>query len=1005
MSSQKLRKRALCMAMGICLASMMPTMASAQNVTGTVVGRADAGSQITVVSDRTGLTRTVSADSNGNYRIPSLPVGDYTLTARSDDGQQLGSPIDLRVTLGGATTVNVPGTGISTLGAVEVVGSRVINRVDVTSTESATNVTREEIRRLPVDQNIASVAVLAPGVQKGDASFGGLSFGGSSVAENSVYVNGLNVTDFYNRVGYSSAPFAFYEEFQVKTGGYSVEFGRTTGGVVNAVTRSGSNEFEFGAEYTAEPSAWQASKKDRFRDDGTRYQTASEDQYSLLKLNAFASGPIVRDKLFFFAMYEARDYRPQNTNNLGTTLTKNDSDDAFWGGKLDWQINDSNLLELMAFSDSDARVGEVYDYDYDNRARGDKTNEIYLDTGGRNRSITYTSNLTQNFTAKLMYGENERESFQRTLNDLTCNYVTISQDPVPRPAGDLRIGCTTVSTVQSRLDEREAARADFEWSFGDHLLRFGLDREVNTSNYDSYYAGPDAFYYGVYGGLEPGDTLENGGIMPPGYTEFVRVRRYEVSGEFESINSAYYIEDNWSVTDNLLLNIGLRMEAFDNKDSDGNSYIEIDDMLAPRFGFSWDVHGDSTTKLYGNIGRYFLPVANVINIKQAGGFLDERTFYGFDGWETRIDAKGVPYAFPILGPQIGNVDNSQGDGSVGDLRSEVDADMDPVYQDELILGYQQMLTETWSWGVSGTYRKLNNAIDDMNITATPQCGPDGAVGWVMANPGEEVTVWGYSNCDGPREEWTQDWITIDTSREGWAMYDSEGNYLGQRGWDKPERRYKAVELQLDRAWDGLWSMNASYTWSKSDGNAEGPVNSDTDFADTGRTENFDDPWVNLNGYGPLHNDRRHQFKFRGAYALTDQLTVSASLNARSGGPITGFGKGNPFDRRNYYSYYICVENCTGPSTERVYEYSPRGGYGRLPWTFGLDAGITYGMPLGERSDMQLKFTVYNLLNHQRKVDVNQQLQTAISNSTNPYFKEPVRFEAPRYAQLVLSLNF
>ncbi len=71
----------------------------------------------------------------------------------------------------------------------------------------------------------------------------------------------------------------------------------------------------------------------------------------------------------------------------------------------------------------------------------------------------------------------------------------------------------------------------------------------------------------------------------------------------------------------------MRVEAFDNKNSDGDSYIKIDDMVAPRVGFSWDMKGDNRTKLFGNAGRYFLPVANVINIKQAGGFLDERTYY------------------------------------------------------------------------------------------------------------------------------------------------------------------------------------------------------------------------------------------------------------------------------------------------------------------------------------------------------------------------------------------
>ena len=88
-----------------------------------------------------------------------------------------------------------------------------------------------------MERDPLAVALLAPGLVKGE--FGGVSFGGSSVAENSVYINGLNVTDFYNRVGFSSVPFSFYKEFQVKTGGYSVEFGRTTGGVINAVTQIG----------------------------------------------------------------------------------------------------------------------------------------------------------------------------------------------------------------------------------------------------------------------------------------------------------------------------------------------------------------------------------------------------------------------------------------------------------------------------------------------------------------------------------------------------------------------------------------------------------------------------------------------------------------------------------------------------------------------------------------------------------------------------------------------
>lgn len=994
MNKKALHRNTLSIAMGLCLASLTP-MAMAQD--GAVVGRSEAGAQVKVRNPETGFTRTVTADANGNYRFPFLPVGDYTLEA-SKDGVAVGQRRMLTVSLGTTTDVNtaVIADGVATLGTVQVHGARVISRVDVHSTESATNVTRQEIERLPVNQDIASVAVLAPGVQKGDASFGGLSFGGSSVAENSFYINGLNVTDFYNRNGFSSAPFAFYKEFQVKTGGYSVEFGRSTGGVINAVTRSGTNEFESGAELTMEPRAWQSDRKDRYRENGTRYITASKDNYSLAKLNLFASGPLVRDRLFFFAMHEARDFQPRNTNIAGTTLSHNQSDDGFWGTKIDWQINDNHLLEFMAFSDQNSNLREDYRYDFATDTRGRKTDEVYVDSGGRNWNATYTGYLTNDLSMKLMYGENDRESFQRALSDIECNRVV--QDS-RMPPQQLPLGCTTSSQVQERLDNRKAARMDFEWILGDHRLRFGLDREQNVSNYDRYYPGPGALFYNIYP-ASPGATIENGGVIPAGVNGYVRARRYEIGGQFETINAAYYLEDNWSATPNLLLNLGLRMEAFDNKDGTGNSYIKMDGMLAPRFGFSWDMRGDGTTKVFGNIGRYFLPVANVINIKQAGGLLDERTYYAFGGYETRT-RNGVDYLVPILGSQIGPVDNSQGDGTVGDLRSEVDRDMDPVYQDELILGFQSKINETWSWGVSGTYRKLNNAIDDMNITATAACGRVGAIGWVMANPGEVVTVWGDTNCDGRADGY----VDIDTSREGWALYDARGNYLGQRGWESPERTYKALEFQVDRAWDGKWGMNASYTLAYSRGNAEGPVNSDTNFDDTGRTENFDDPWVNFMGDGPLANDRRHQFKMRGSYAFTDNWLVGGSFDLHSGGPISGRGRGNPFDRRNYHSWYICVSNCTDPdSTRRVYEHSPRGSYGTMPWTHTFNTNVTYQRALGNVG-LRVKLAVYNLFNQQREVNVDQRLQTTISNSTNPFFLEPVRFQSPRYAQLTVSVDF
>jgi len=1007
-STTNLRKAALCIALGACLGALAPS-AMAQRATGAIAGRADAGTQVTISNPDTGFSRTVTAGSDGSYRLPLLPPGNYTVQAEG------GAPIDITVTLGATTSVNLSSVGTTTLDGVEVVGSRVVLPVDVTSTESAMNISAEEIARLPVSRNVTSVALLAPGVSQGTAAFGGLSFGGSSVAENAVYLNGLNVTDFYNRIGFSEAPFEFYEDFQVKTGGYSVEFGRTTGGVVNALARSGTNEFRYGAKLVASPRAFDSSARDSYL-DGERYLTRSHDSDSSTRMNLWASGPIVKDRLFFFAMYEGRDISPRNTDDAGTSFNKGDSDDGFWGTTLDWQITDSNLLSLMAFSNENRTDTTTYGFDFDTGTVGDALSTSYAESGGKNWALTWTSYLTDNLSMKLMNGSSTRNSVNGSPNDADCNYVTLGTG-VPDPG--VPAGCTNSPTIYDRSDEREQTRADFEWVLGAHVLRFGVDDETNTSDLDQIYAGPDGIQYNVYTAT-PGTNNSNCGgfLVPAGYTACVRARQYAIFGNFESTNRAYYLEDSWSATDNLLLSLGLRYEEFENKDAEGRTYISMDNMWAPRLGFSWDMKGDGTMKLFGNAGRYFLPVANVINIKQGGALLDARSYYGLEGWDIR-ERDGVQYAMPILGDFMG-FDDDQGDGTVGDLRAEVDADMDPVYQDELILGFQQVLGEKWSWGARGIYRKLNNAIDDINITAT-SCGRVGS-SWVMANPGKDVTIWG-EDCDG-----NEGYITIDTSQGGYwteadnyEYIDGEWEYVdstatGQRGWSKPKRTYKAIELQVDRAWDDKWAFNASYTLSWSEGNAEGPVNTDTNFGDTGRTENFDDPFVNYRGDGPLANDNRHQIKMRGTYALTENWSLGATLDARSGGPITGFGVGNPYNWKLYHSYFLCVDKCnpedaypdpqegdTWSTSDRVYEHSARGGEGRMPWY------IDYGMSVGYDYDfgaMQLsaKLSVFNLFNRQEAVWVYQDLESSIG-TRDEFFGQDRYLQSPRSAQLVVGLQF
>lgn len=1001
-STRRMRKSILAAAMGACFASLLAAPAFAQSATGAVAGRASAGDQVSVVNAATGATRSVTVAADGTYRLSQLPPGDYSLQVKRG-GQEVGTPLTVNVSLGGTTTVNLGSEGnLTNLDAVQVQGSRVVNRVDVFSTETATNVTREELARLPVDQGVGAVALLAPGVVSSGSSFGGLTFSGSSVAENTVYINGLNVTDPYRRQGYSSVPFAFYQEFQIKTGGYSAEFGRTTGGVINALTRSGSNEFKSGLEVTIEPAAWAAPAKDRFHSDGTIVERSrtSRDTSQLLKTNLWASGPLVKDRLFFFAMYERRDSNPRDFDSSEAWLTE--SNNNFWGSKIDWQINDDHKLELLAFSDKADSITTYYDtYDWATDTLGGAAGDSSGGSGGDNWSLTYTGHFGDNFTAKAMYGVNKRSALSGSPMDGECAIITYSSAYAGLHGEPVGVGChPTNSSISSRYDKREAARLDFEWALGDHLLRFGLDQEIMDSNSSVRYPGSGSSYQAQI--VAPGSDL-NGTQVPAGVTEIIDARHYVTGAPVSVEAQAFYLEDNWNVTPNFLLNLGVRFDKFHNKLSSGVTFAKADfsDMVSPRLGFSWDMNGDGSTKIFGNAGRYYIPLTNKITDYFGGGSTDEHTYYVLNGWQQKTNsATGATYLVPVLGAQIGPVNTDMNTPAPDDVRTAVARDLKQVFQDEFILGFQRAINPAWSYGVNATYRRMTRAVEDMRINHVEGC--DWYSGdWPILNPGETNTLW----CPD-----TNSWVTFDSSKDGYKALGS-GNIMGYK---KPKRTYKAVEFQLDRAWDGKWAFNVSYIWAKSDGNIEGPVNSDTGYADTNLVQYYDHPAVNER-FGPTFNDYRHQIKLRGSYKLNEMWSFGAAFSAHSGGPITAFGVVWPDDRRaaggpGEYSGggsgWLCEKSATNDCSNwatRKLTYSPRGAFGRMPWVSDLSANVTWTLPVPE-VDLKVRFSVYNLLNKQTVVNVHSRYEST-PGTKMPYFGEGTNWQAPRYMNLVVTYNF
>ncbi len=261
MSTRDGKRRGLpCSALAALLALALPALGQGKTlgyVQGQVFSNTGPVADATVTAWHvdTARTRTAVSGTDGRYRFSGLAVGRYAVTAVVGNWQT--STVIAEVNVGEGTVVDLRVESPRTVEEVVVVRESV-PAVDVTRSETTRIVTAGDIERLPITRDPNAVVLMAPGAVHGDAAFGTgrrrahygagygyASLGGASVAENIYYINGMNVTNFRNGLGASTVPFEFYDQFQLKTGGFGAEFGRATGGVINSVTKRGTIEWRF----------------------------------------------------------------------------------------------------------------------------------------------------------------------------------------------------------------------------------------------------------------------------------------------------------------------------------------------------------------------------------------------------------------------------------------------------------------------------------------------------------------------------------------------------------------------------------------------------------------------------------------------------------------------------------------------------------------------------------------------------------------------------------------
>ena len=229
-----LKRSALTVALGLCFVGGVQAQSTQGSIYGTIPGGEGA---TVVVSNNSGLSRTVAVDAEGDYQIGSLPVGQYTVTA-TRGGQVVGTRT-ITVRAGTGADVSFGGTaggGATTLGTVTVSADSV-PQIDITSVDSSSVLTAQQLERLPVAHDAEAIALLAPGAVAGAGGyFGGLvSFGGAGVSENAYYVNGYFTGEPLSNLGGFTLPYGAIEQQETYIGGYSAKYGRSAGGVISQI--------------------------------------------------------------------------------------------------------------------------------------------------------------------------------------------------------------------------------------------------------------------------------------------------------------------------------------------------------------------------------------------------------------------------------------------------------------------------------------------------------------------------------------------------------------------------------------------------------------------------------------------------------------------------------------------------------------------------------------------------------------------------------------------------
>jgi outer membrane receptor for ferrienterochelin and colicin len=876
------------LACGLALCLLVAGPAFAQGVpTGTISGQVVSdigplpGVTVTASSPNLQGVRTTVTSENGDYILPQLPPGDYVIMFTLDGFQTIQH--ETRVAPAQTMPVNV------TLHVAQVAETVTVTaqlEPFAQTSQVSTSFRQDLMDRLPTARTLNAAVLLAPGVQATGPA-GNITMSGATSFESLFMINGVVVNE--NIRGQAHALFIedAIQETTVQTAGVSAEYGRFAGGVVNAITRSGGNQFS-------------GSVRTGFTNDSWRARTPfgePKDDTTVPTYTFTLGGPVLRDHIWFFGAgrLEERTAARQTTHTLlGYTFI---DDERRWEGKITGSITPNHTFRGS--------------YIYGNRDQSNDSFGVVMDQRSLyNRSlpsdltsISYTGVLTPRLFVEAQMA---RKTFTFAGSGSQTTDLIEGTLLLDRARGNTRYWAPTFCAVcgdEERNNDNLMAKATYFLStsnWGSHNLVFGYDTFNDVRLVNNHQSGSD---YRILGTTS---IIRGADIFPvfnnDGSTLIQWNPIYERSRGTDFRTHSLFFNDNWRYNSQFTFNLGMRYDRNDGKDSVGTS-VATDSAFSPRLGVTYAPVADGRWTVNASFGRYVAAVANSIaNSGSPGG--SPATFQ----WQYRGPAINVGNpASPTSTPQAlrtlfdwfeaqGGTNMPPALASLPGVATRIDGSLRSPSTWEFSTGVSRQLGQRGLARVDGIYRDFRDFYGSFTDMTTGQVTND--LGQVF----------------------DRTWV---------------------RNTNDVERKYVGVNMQVSYRLNRT-TVGGNWTVSRARGNfdgenqASGPLTNAINAYPEYREARWNQP------VGPLSIDATHKGRFWATYDLplparAGSLNVSGLQHINSGTPYEAAGL---VDVRPYVVNPGYRTPQGGASL--TYYFTERGAF-RLPTTYRTDFAMNYSL--------------------------------------------------------------